>query len=372
MYHMDTTSFPMLCYSDSVCPSKTLFFFMLGPASSSFSVTPFITCFTGQHSPKTPTRGLSLGERLGSILQGALSLPRQSTYAPLTGDDEDDGDSPEGLGSTDGDGPSTQRALPRDASYLPEWLTRTLRKGSVLGRSFTSQKSSGSLSRGSGVSRAGSTLPEWVDAATLQPSGQFDSDSDETSERGRKSNETRHVQYQQEAARPELFTKALKPIPKVAPAAEPLAPLITAPSWPPTDHEASAAPSKELRGKRLLAFWQQQQAASEAASAMSDRSPSKPHPAGAAAVGQKPGVSQIPASGVHARSRALLSPASQLDTREQAGQETPAGRKGTLLRQLTSAANVTAELEATSQLVHNQTLHQAELLQVSNTCCIQA
>lgn len=169
---------------------------------------------TEPHLRKSPPPCLSLGKELGSILRNALSIPRQGIYAPVSadesdGEDEDDDDDVDSVDGADGQGPwisSTHRALPRDASYLPEWLTRTLNKGSTLGKSFTSARSSDSLSRGSGVSRAGSTLPEWVDLDWLQPPALPEAASDKEDQSQAASQETQQQNV------PELFTKARRPL----------------------------------------------------------------------------------------------------------------------------------------------------------------
>ena len=273
------------------------------PESDSSSTEPLLP---DDRPLKTPTRGPSLGERLGSILRGALSLPRQSSYAPVSREDDDAADGDDGPDGDDEHVPGIQRALPRDASYLPEWLNNTLRRKSTLGQSFTA-KFSGSFSAGSGVSRAGSTLPEWVDISALQ-SGLSESDPQEPGQMP-----TAPAQAHQESV-PELFKKALKPV-KPAPLliSEPTAPLITAPSWPPSTPRTAAAASKESRGKRLLAFWQQQQPPT------SEQTSQGPSSAPMAA-GQKPAGNQAPAHTVHARSRALQPPGLQLDERHEAKQ----------------------------------------------------
>ena len=119
-----------------------------------------------------PARGQSLGQKLGSMLRNALSMPRQGSYTAVSGIGADGFEVfDEGVEGSSG-GPGAQRALPRDASYLPEWLNRTLQKGAVLGSSSSSRRSS-LLSQGSAVSEADSTesmLPQWVDISTLQQS----------------------------------------------------------------------------------------------------------------------------------------------------------------------------------------------------------
>ena len=49
-------------------------------------------------------------------------------------------------------------------------------------------------------------------------------------------------------------------------------------------------------------------------------------------------------------------------------QQMPLRRQKTILQQEASVAEVTAQLEATSQLVHHHTVRQAELMQVSAAC----
>ena len=69
-----------------------------------------------------PERNQSLGKRL----RGALSLARQSSYSPLAADDDETSESAAAAAATSQLSPVAQRALPRDTSYVPEWLNRTL------------------------------------------------------------------------------------------------------------------------------------------------------------------------------------------------------------------------------------------------------
>ena len=200
-----------------------------------------------------PNRGPSLGEKLGSMLRSALSLPKQPSYIPVS-EEDDDAEGLGGLSENAHGGPSTRQAMPRDASYLPEWLNRT---NPMLKSSSSSARSSAELSRSSDVSMAESALPEWVDFSTLQQPGPSDSAVDKLGPTQAKAQKLQHQSL------PTVLTNPLKPVP--APAQSPLAPLITAPSWPPSEAPPSAAASKESRGKRLLAFWQQQQQSADAA-----------------------------------------------------------------------------------------------------------
>ena len=236
---------------------------------------------------KAPSRGPSLGEKLGSLLRNALSIPRQPSYVPV---DSDDAAVEAALGAAGQLAPGSQRALPRDASYLPEWLNRTLRRESMLGRSSSSARSSAEFSRTSNASRAESALPEWVDVADLQSPAAADTDS-----HGAGPSQTAQQEPgQQESAPAEQppFGKPLRAAVRSAPAPEPPVALISAPSWPPTE---AAPASKESRGKRLLAFWQQAAAAATA--------PAMSQPTAAPAAGHMTGVSQVVARAVRAHAK---------------------------------------------------------------------
>lgn len=276
---------------DNILDSAAVNLIEQSQAASEASSTELLPSNAPLH--KSPTRGLSLMARLGSSLLQALSLPSQASYSPISGEDDDAG---EGLAfGSDGDAlgaSSPRRALPRDASYIPEWLNKTLRRGSMLGRSFSSARSSGDSSYGSDVSRAESTLPEWVDMSSLQQP------EDESAL------PAAFDRLQQQSSL-EVFAKALKPVqPRPVPTPGIPASLVTAPSWPPTEAQASAAASKESRSKRLKAFWEQQQPAAAAASERF-QSPSMTQQAAAAAAGLQPAVNLPPAHAVHAHSRAL-------------------------------------------------------------------
>ena len=248
---------------------------------------------------KGPSRGPSLGEKLGSILRNALSLPKPSKYDPISGEDDDAVERVEG--HVDGalrDG-NTKRALPRDASYLPEWLNSTLEKAS-----------SSSARASSVVSRADSDLPEWVDVASLQ---QQEGRSENTCDKTEPLQMDLQQPHHQQGFDFELLARTLKPVPRPAPPPDPPRPLITAPSWPPPEDEDSAVALKESRGKRLLAFWQQQQPTAAAPPAKAAQSSAMLQPLPTAALEQKPAVNQTPAHAVHARCRIQPEPDLQLD-----------------------------------------------------------
>ena len=264
-----------------------------------------------------PSRGPSLGDKLGSILRNALSLPKQGKYDPISGEDDDAVEDVDGhVGAALPEG-ITGRALPRDASYLPEWLKRTFTKAPS-----SSARASSEHSQGSDDSRA--DLPEWVDVASLQQEG-LSGDAFNTS----------GLQTALEQAQPqqehniEQLIRTLKPVPRPAPAPGPPAPLMPAPSWPPTEDQYSAAALTESRGKRLLAFWQQQQPTVAASSKAAQSSAMlQPTPI-AGFLDQKPVVNQTPSHAVHARSRIPLEAGLQTASDYRAGQSLTA--TGTML-----------------------------------------
>ena len=256
--------------------------------------------------PTRPVRVASLGQKLSSMLRNALSLSRQSSYVPFSGFDRDALEGPDVAAGA----PGLQRsALPRAVSYLPEWVNKPLKREPKLASlSPSSARSSADFREASTeLSRAGSTLPEWVDVSVLQQAGQ--SADPEEAKQLHATQQTVHPQAP--ATSLQLFTKALKPVLRPAPSPDPPASLITAPSWPPTEAQSSAAASGESRGKRLLAFWQQSAALGQSnttvaavpAAANSQQSRSMTQASAAVPVGQKPAVNQTPLHEVHTRSR---------------------------------------------------------------------
>ena len=267
-------------------------------ALSSESITAELLPARDQHM--SPSRGASLGPRLGSVLRNALSIPRQFSYAPLEVDDDiaygDEG--PFGAGRQPA--PGLHRALPRDASYLPEWLD--LRRKATRDRSSSSARSSADFSRSSQVSRAGSALPEWVDAAALQ---QPAPDSTHFPEPGPCQSALQElIQPPRATNESGRFERLLKPAARPIFAPDPPKPLITAPSWPPTQAE-EASGARESRGKRLLAFWQQQQATAAAPLRKTQLSLGLSQPEADQAAEQHPAMIHPQAHAVHSQSRTL-------------------------------------------------------------------
>ena len=267
-----------------------------------------------------PERNQSLGERLGAMLRGALSLSRQSSYVP-----NDDGfaDGSAAAKATSQLSPVRRRALPRDASYLPEWLNRTL------------SSSSGHVQHDAGVETQhllleqdedASELPQWVDWSTMQ--------------------------LEKDAA-------PVKRRPALA-ADEP-------PSTQPVlESEPSAAPNPPTpKGHRLFEFWQQKSAAAAIGPFDSQAQALLLPPAHATRrqASQKRTPLSFEASRPEVRPAQLQSDVSHED-----------GAVADLPLQLVvgglqpqqappTHAEVAAELAATSRLVQQQSARQAELLE---------
>ena len=110
-----------------------------------------------------PERNQSLGERLGSMLRGALSLARQSSYSHVAADDNETSDSA-AAAATSHLSPVAHRALPRDASYLPEWLNRTLSLSGSTHQDDGLETESLLQEQAEDVME----LPQWVDWSTIQ------------------------------------------------------------------------------------------------------------------------------------------------------------------------------------------------------------
>ena len=120
---------------------------------------------------RRPIRHQSLGQRLGSILKGTLSLQKQSGYMAIDGDEPLQHPEPP---------PGRRRALPRDASYLPEWLNQTLGLSSSSDGNLTPAAGDAFAALGNAASGPGETnelvgidddnaLPQWVDWSALKP-----------------------------------------------------------------------------------------------------------------------------------------------------------------------------------------------------------
>ena len=277
---------------------------------------------------RTLPRDASLGQRLGSILKGALSIPRQPSYTSISGDDDfeltdqpedfgrgkrgsvsfssvlHDADSPERVlprelslrerygsltlsrdpsysfpvGNTlDGPGaehdstlpvsPGRRRALPRDASYLPEWVTRSRRqtaRGNGTGSASPKCRLGTSVSNASSASDTDwdATMPTWVDwpqtspQPTPQQAGEEapQSDSEPAVPILLAPPRLRGQQQQAQKAEPAL-PRAKRPL---SFASNPLSlSLIHTPSMNPQLDLKSMTPVATPKGQRLFDFWHQ-------------------------------------------------------------------------------------------------------------------
>ena len=273
-----------------------------------------------------PERNQSLGERLGAMLRGALSLPRQSSYAPVAAVD-DDADGSAAATATSQLSPVRRRALPRDASYLPEWLNRTL------------SSSSGSVNHADGLetqsllqeqAEDASELPQWVDWSTMQ--------------------------LEADAA-----TAKWRPAPLAPPADEaPSTQLVL-------ESEPTTAPNPPTpKGHRLFEFWQQKSAAAATGPLASQvLAPLLPpaHGGRRLASSQKRTRLSLEASRLQVGPVQLQSDVSHAD--EAAADLSLQHVLEGLQAQGAPPTHteIAAELEATSLLVQQQSARQAELLE---------
>ena len=277
-----------------------------------------------------PSRSQSLGERLGAMLRGALSIPRQFSYAPIAGDDQrllDDSASFDLLP------PVRRRALPRDASYLPEWLNQTF--GTSPGRHGRNETdlASGTEELLQEPADDDIDLPQWVDWSTIQPD-----------------KEAPPVKW--------------RPAPLTLPTDEPsVSPLMS-----------DSKPVAELtvptpKGQRLFEFWRQRSAAARSTSAV-DQAMYLPPPLTSKReevsvppqTAQRTSASSDSGQGADTNLRQLHA-LIQSDNEPSAGNARQSEIIKKPLQPRASTAELAAELAATSQLVHQQSLQQAELLQ---------
>ena len=323
---------------------------------------------------RRPIRHQSLGQRLGSILKGALSLQKQSGYMAIDGDEPLQHPEPP---------PGRRRALPRDASYLPEWLNQTLGLSSCSDGNLTPAAGDAFAALGDVNELVGidddNALPQWVDWSALKP-------------------EEEHSPATSVSRRPAPLDMSL---------------IDTHNDPPPVNNPAT--PAATPKGQQLFDFWQQKSAAAtlfaddslgpallsvhvrrglsktdSTSDPWSDQQESAPAEpvldwASLGADGQDTRQTQTPGS--HSapgmRSRALTAESSQAgpdssaEHRHQSsavvGAVQPADTEAASMRPTdtqvgcvqpdTASAALIAELETASQLVHKQSLQQAELLE---------
>ena len=419
---------------------------------------------------RAPARDASLGQKLGSLVKGALSLSRQPSYVPLQDQDNEDPDASDALESlarspvarelslrerfapasprqsghmpgADNTGhvlsresslqrrssslslsrepsmslrapsisagfgameelsvpasPGRRRALPRDASYLPEWVTRThsARGAPVHGDGTTSPRSrlGTASSNASAESDLGddSFAPKWVDWPASARSSPRHSLQLSPSQLGREDEGhlapagldlTSPVQLERQEQEPQQAAAA--PPRKRRPldlAVDPLSLAQTPPTNPQLD--GTAMPVATPKGQRLFEFWHQmaeQQQPSAAGTAthtparpdiILDAGP-QPVPADAPQQAQHAQQAQQQQQAQHTQQaqhaphthQALhVQPAKPPESSLQEQLAQTAGA-GSVQFGVASAALV-AELETASRLVHTQSLQQAQLLE---------
>lgn len=271
-------------------------------------------------------RDASLGQRLGSLITGALSIPRQTSYTPVNGDDDVDSGQKSGRGirnhvsfsrqhSSLHDGnsservlprelslrerygslalsrdssyalpagnslagpaaehessvpvsPGRRRALPRDASYLPEWVTRSHGQtprgdGNGSGNASPRCRLGTSVSNASTASdpEADAPMPTWVDWPQVTPQQAAEEASQSGSEPAvpilmAPPHLRRQQQDSQKAA--SSLPRAKRPL-SFAP--DPLSlTLVHTPSMNPQLDLSPIAPIATPKGQRLFDFWHQ-------------------------------------------------------------------------------------------------------------------
>ena len=402
-------------------------------------------------------RDASLGQKLGSLLKGALSLPRQTSYVPVGEEAEvDPSDSSEdSQGSGDpslpkshgslshvGDvlprelslrerfgsmslsrgtsmtlpaeqsligsdvandlpvpmSPARRRALPRDASYLPEWVTRTLGQGSHLhgdGQSSPRSRLGTTSSNASADSDPGDgeSVPKWVDwpasprlspqhspqASQMRPEEDNQVDLSPTAPLLLAPPHLRRQQQQPPKAEGAL-PRAKRPL---ALAIDPLSlSLRHTPSMNPQLDLRPMTPAATPKGQRLFDFWHQktdqpappvQAVATPIPDSTTQLEPGSAPQSGLSSVGrpQQPGKESTPQQAQHAQQAQLQqhaqqaepTGATQLPVAAPAGAHVCQSVEADCVQSGTTSAAFAAELETASRLVHTQSLQQAQLLE---------
>ena len=401
-----------------------------------------------------------MGQRLGSILKGALSLPRQPSYTSLSGDEDLDSSDPykdsgrslprelslrERFGSLssqassqpDADNaqrvlprelslrerygsmslfrdpscssplghsfagpeadtespvpmsPGKRRALPRDASYLPDWVTRThgqtprgngngnASPRSRLGTSFSSVSTSSDH-------EDDSVMPRWVDwpQSSLHPQVSLpQAEEEDHTPAAPILQAPPHLRRQQkEVQKPEAaLPRAKRPL---SLAANPLSlALVHTPSMNPQQDLRPFTPVATPKGQRLFDFWHQK--AEQPATAAGPASVSDIQSEAVTHASQQvhSGAQQLTSSatqraessaGADAAQAPQVAPQADILTATQqsdGSHQQPATATGVVQgldagdAQLhTASALFLAELETASRLVHKQSVQQDELL----------
>ena len=378
---------------------------------------------TNDKQRRAPPRDASLGQKLGSILKGALPLYKQSSYIPLSGEEASDSlhsssmdmgipaiprelslrerygsisISRESSRSFDNQlsefgaasessvplSPGRRRALPRDASYLPEWVTRThAQTASARGDGSASPRSRLGSRNVSSASDDGA-VPKWVDwpQTSAQPNvgttpqNTEQQPGDDLASAAPILMAPPHLRKQQQEGQMAdvALPRAKRPL---AFALNPLAlSLVHTASMNPQMDLRLEAPAPTPKGQRLFDFWHQKSDQPAATPANPLHAESGP----AAHTRQHPGLTQLPpptTSLLSEKSCAIGLPqlAGALQNTSQVpvqaaefpgDQSAPPANIGAGSTQAdTASAALVAELETASRLVHKQSLQQAELLE---------
>ena len=397
------------------------------------------------HGRSALPRDASLGQRLGSILKGALSLSRQPSYTSLSGDEDFDSSDPYGnsrrralprelslrerygsmslsrdpsysspLGHSFGGpagldteppvptSPGKRRALPRDASYLPDWVTRThgqTPRGYGNGKASPRSRLGTSFSSVSTLSdhEDDNFMPRWVDwpqsslAPEVSPHQAEEEAHDDLTPAGPILQAPPHLRRQQkevqkaEAALP----RAKRPL---SLASNPLSlALVHTPSMNPQLDLTPSSPVATPKGQRLFDFWHQK--AEQPVTAAGPASASDIHSKAVTHASQQvhSGAQQSEYSTTQRAESSTRADAAQLNAAQlNAAQAPEVAHQADILTgaqqsdgshqqpatatgsgqgldagdgQLhTASAVFLAELETASRLVHKQSVQQAELL----------
>ena len=381
-------------------------------------------------------RDASLGQRLGSILKGALSLPRQPSYTSLSGDEDFDSSDPWGdsgrralprelslrerygsmslsrdpsCSSTLGHSfagpeadtespipmsPGKRRALPRDASYLPDWVTRThgqTPRGSSIGNASPRSRLGTSFSSVSTSSdhEDDNFMPRWVDwpQSSLHPQVSLPHAEEEAHNDPTPAapilQAPPHLRRQQKEVQKAAaaLTRAKRPL---SLAANPLSlSLVHTPSMNPQQDLRPSTPVATPKGQHLFDFWHQKAEQPVTAAGPANISDIQSKPVKHASQQVHNGAQQLTPSTTQQAETASGADAAQLNAAQIAHQAdflsgtqqsdgshqqtvtatgSVQGLDGSDEQLHTASAVFLAELETASKLVHKQSVQQAELL----------
>ena len=383
---------------------------------------------TNDKQRRAPPHDASLGQKLGSILKGALPLYKQSSYIPLSGEEASDSVHSSSMdmgipaiprelslrerygsmsisressrsfasdnqlsefGAASELSPGRRRALPRDASYLPEWVTRThAQTASARGDGSASPRSRLGSRNVSSVSDDGA-VPKWVDWPQTSPQPNVGTTPQHTEQQPGDDLASAapilmappHLRKQQQDGQMAdvALPRAKRPL---AFALNPLAlSLVHTPSMNPQMDLRVEAPAPTPKGQRLFDFWHHKSDQPAATPANPPHTESGP----AAHTRQHPGLTQLapPTTSLLAEKSSPISlpqlagalqnthqvpvQAAEFpgDQSEFPGDHSapPANIGAESMQAGTASAALVAELETASRLVHKQSLQQAELLE---------